>query len=45
MVGVAQRPRLIRVKMRVTSDSRPGEVGVCKEAALSVKGRAIAMET
>jgi len=45
MVGVAQRPRLIRVKVRVASNSRPWKVGVRQEAPLAVEGRAVAVET
>lgn len=45
MVGVSQRPRLVWVKVRVASDSRPWEVGVSQEATLAVEGRAVAVET
>lgn len=45
MVGVAECPRLIRVKVRVAPDARPWKVGVCQEAALAVEGRAVAVET
>lgn len=45
MVGVAERPRLIRVKVRVAPDARPGEVGMRQEAALAVEGGAVAVET
>lgn len=45
MVRVAQRPRLVRVKVRVAPDARPWEVGVCQEAALAVEGGAVAVET
>ena len=45
MVGVAQSPRFIRVKVCVASYSRPWEVGVGQKATLAVKGRAVAMET
>lgn len=45
MVGVAQCPRLIRVKVRVTPDARPWKVGVRQEAALAVEGGAVAVET
>lgn len=44
MVGVAQGPRLIWVKMRVSSYPRPRKVGVRQEAPLAVKGRAITMK-
>lgn len=45
MVGVAQCPWLIWVEMCVASYSRPWKVGMGQEAALAVKGRAIAMKT
>lgn len=45
MVGVSQRPRFIRVKVRVTSYSRPRKVSMGKKASLSVKRGAVAMET
>lgn len=45
MVGVAERPGLVRVKVRVSSDAGAGEVGVSQETALAVERRAVAMET
>lgn len=45
MVGVAQRPGLIRVKVCVSSDAGAGEVGVGQESSLSIKRRAVTMET
>lgn len=45
MVGVAQRPGFVRVEVRVAPNARPGKVGVRQEAALAVKGRAVAVET
>lgn len=45
MVGVAQGPGFIRVEMRVSSDPRPGKVGVSQKASLSIKRRAVAVET
>lgn len=44
VVRVAQRPRLIRIKVCVSSYSRPWKVGVCQKAALAIEGRAVAME-
>lgn len=44
MVGVAQRPRLIRVKVRVPSHPRSREVGVCEEAAFPIEGGAVPVE-
>lgn len=44
MVGVSQRPRLIRVKVCVSSYSRPWKVGVRQKAALAIKGRAVAVK-
>lgn len=45
MVGVAQCPGLVRVKVCVSSDAGAGEVGVGQETPLSVKRRAVTMET
>jgi len=45
MVGVAQCPRFVRVKVCVAPYSRPWEVGVGQEAAFAVKRRAVAVET
>lgn len=45
VVGVAQRPGLVRVKVCVSSDASAGEVGVGQETPLSVEGRAVTMET
>ena len=45
VVGVPQRPRLVRVKVRVPADAGAREVGVGQEAALAVEGRAVAVET
>lgn len=45
MVGVSQRPRLIRVKVCVSPDAGAGEVCVGQETPLSIEGRAVAMET
>lgn len=45
MVGVSQGPGFIRVKMRVTPYPRPREVCVSQEASLSIKRRAVAVET
>lgn len=45
MVGVAQRPGLIGVKVCVSADASAGEVGVGQETPLSVERRAVAMET
>ena len=44
VVRVSQRPRLVRIKMRVPSYSGPWKVGVCQEAAFAIEGRAVAME-
>lgn len=45
MVGVAQRPGLVRVKVRVSSDASAGEVGVGQETPLTVKRGAVTVET
>jgi len=45
VVGVAQRPRLVRVEVGVAPDAGAGEVGVRQETALPVERRAVAMET
>lgn len=45
VVGVAERPRLVRVKVCVSTDAGAGEVGVGEETPLSVERRAVAMET
>lgn len=45
VVGVAERPGLVRVKVRVSSDAGAGEVGVSQETALAVERRAVTMET
>lgn len=45
VVGVAQSPGLVQVKVCVAADAGPGEVGVGQEAALAIKWRAVAMET
>lgn len=45
MVGVSQRPRLVRVKVGVASDAGTREVGVGQEASLAIKRRAVTMET
>lgn len=44
VVGVPQRPRLVRVKVRVSSYPRPWKVGVRQKAALAVKGGAVAVK-
>lgn len=45
MVAVSQRPRLIRVKVGVSSDAGAWEVGVGQEAPLPVERGAVAVET
>lgn len=45
VVGVAQRPGLVQVKVCVTTDAGPREVGVSQEAALAIKRRTVAVET
>lgn len=45
VVGVAQRPGLVRVEVRVSSDASAGEVGVGQESPLSVERGAVTMET
>ena len=45
MVGVAERPGLVRVKVRVSTDAGAGEVGVSQETSLTVERRAVTMET
>lgn len=45
VVGVAQRPGLVGVKVCVPSDSGAREVGVGQETPFSVKWRAVTMET
>ena len=45
MVGVAQRPRLVRVKVCVSSDAGAREVRVGQETPLTIKRRAVTMET
>lgn len=45
MVGVAQGPGFIRVKMCIAPNPRPREVCVCQEASFSIERRAVTMET
>lgn len=45
VVGVAKRPGLIGVKVRVSSDAGAGEVSVGQEAPLSVERGAVTVET
>lgn len=45
MVGVAQGPGFIRVKMRITPYPRPREVRMSQEASFSIKWRAVTVET
>lgn len=45
MVGIAQRPGLVRVEVCVSSDAGAREVGMGQEAPLSIERRAITMET
>lgn len=45
MVGVAERPRLVRIEVCVSTNAGAGEVGVCEEAALAVERRAVAVKT
>ncbi|KAG7271946.1 hypothetical protein CRUP_007717 [Coryphaenoides rupestris] len=45
LIPVPDRPRLGRVEVGVAPDAVAGEVGVRQEAALAVKGAAVAMET
>ena len=45
VVGIAQRPGLIRVKVCVSSVASAREIGVGKETPLSIKRRAVTMET
>lgn len=44
VVGVAQCPRLVWVKVCVASYSRPWKVGMSQETALTIEGWAVAME-
>lgn len=44
MVGVAEGPWFIRVKMRITPYPRPREVRMRQEASFSIKWRAVAVE-
>lgn len=45
MVGVAQGPGFIGIEVGVAPYARPGEVGVGQEASLSIKRRAVTVET
>lgn len=45
VVGVAKRPGLVGVKVRVSSDAGAGEVSVGQEAPLSVERGAVTVET
>lgn len=45
MVRVPERPGLVRVEVRVAPDARAREVGMGQEASLSIKGRAVSVET
>lgn len=45
VVGVAQRPRLVWVKVCVASYSRPWKVGMGQEAPLAIEGWAVSVET
>lgn len=45
MVGIAKRPWLIRIKVRVSSDAGAREVSVGQKTPLSIKWRAITVET
>lgn len=45
MVGVAESPRLVRIEVCVSANAGAREVGVCEEAALAVKRRAVTVKT
>lgn len=45
VVGVAQRPGLVRVEVCVSADAGAGEVGVGQKPPLPIEWRAVTMET
>lgn len=45
VVGVAQRPGFVRVKVCISSNASAREIGVCEETPLAVEGRAVTVET